>query len=95
MMVVAWSLVAATLSLISSLSFLQPPKKKTRENLRELDQHVKARRIAFKEKQLQARRAKDAFDSVKKQRLKLFSECFSFVSDRIDNLFKVCVCVSP
>lgn len=71
-----------------NLGNLQPPKMRTRENLMELDQQVKAIRVAFREKKLLARSAKEAFEYVKKQRRNLFMDCFTSVSDKIDHIFK-------
>ncbi|XP_063871733.1 structural maintenance of chromosomes protein 1B-like [Scylla paramamosain] len=45
-------------------------------------------RVALREKQHLARSAKDAFEKVKQQRRRLFMDCFSSVSEKIDHLFK-------
>ncbi|KAK8394105.1 hypothetical protein O3P69_006358 [Scylla paramamosain] len=71
-----------------NLGNLQPPKKNTRQSLIQLDQQVKAMRVALREKQHLARSAKDAFEKVKQQRRRLFMDCFSSVSEKIDHLFK-------
>lgn len=56
----------------------------TTEKLKETnDEFVEIRRQAIK--------AKENFDRVKAQRYKLFMDCFDFVSNEIDDIYKVSI----
>lgn len=56
---------------------------------------LKETQVEFKANQSEGKKIKDRFERIKKERYDMFMDCFNFVSNEIDTVFKVRFMLSP